>query len=422
MASDPAFRTGAMLIAGGVAMTLAAGLGIASGGLWPWAGAIALIAAALLLWRGARLMRRELMLALDQAEAFAHGDPSAIINQGPLSRLITRGIERFSADRRDAVAQARFQRALLDRLSTPVLGQCTDHGVIALNAAGGRLLGAEEITLEEARTRLGEGIVGAFEQARRGASPGIIELPALSGNRRHRVVGANTLSDKGPLAVIALTDIESDLEAAELLAWRTQARILTHEVMNGLTPVISMAQSAAETNTDATARESLSVLERRATQLLSFVERYRELAQPLSAHRRTTAVLDVLHDAVGDLGDVQISVTPHDLRADIDPALATRAVANLIKNAREALATRDGAQITAHAWRSADNELVIDIDDNGEGFSGDATANLFQPFFTTKMTGMGIGLALARQIALAHKGSLSMTPSPLGGARLRLVL
>jgi two-component system sensor kinase FixL len=65
---------------------------------------------------------------------------------------------------------------------------------------------------------------------------------------------------------------------------------------------------------------------------------------------------------------------------------------------------------------------VIDVDDNGSGFSAEAAANLFQPFFTTKQTGMGIGLALARQIALAHKGSLSMTPSPLGGARLRLVL
>lgn len=420
MGSDPAFRTGAALVVGAVAATLAAGFCLASGDLWFGCGLIAIAAAAL--WRGLALMRRELSLALDQAEAFAHGDPSSTANQGRLSRLIARGVERFSADRREASAQSQFQRALLDRLSTPVLGQRADGGVIGLNAAGGRLLGAEELNIDTARALLGDAILTAFERTRQGAPPDVIDLPALSGIRRQRVAGANTTSPRGPLAVIALADIESELEAAELLAWRTQARILTHEVMNGLTPVISMAQSAAAANTDSSARETLAVLERRATQLLSFVERYRELAQPLTARRRTTDIRDVLQDAVGDMENVEMSVTPHDLRADIDPALATRAIANLLKNAREALTGREAPRLAAHAWLSDDYKLVIDVDDNGSGFSAEAAANLFQPFFTTKQTGMGIGLALARQIALAHKGSLSMTPSPLGGARLRLVL
>jgi two-component system C4-dicarboxylate transport sensor histidine kinase DctB len=134
-------------------------------------------------------------------------------------------------------------------------------------------------------------------------------------------------------------------------------------------------------------------------------------------------VSDLLHDAAGSaVAGANVKIEPADLRADIDPALATRAIANLIKNAREAVAGSPSGQVAIHAWLSDDYRLVIDVDDNGEGFSAEAENNLFQPFFSTKNDGMGIGLAVTRQVASAHKGALSMMRSPLGGARLRLLL
>ncbi|MBN8608225.1 MAG: hypothetical protein J0L81_15000 [Caulobacterales bacterium] len=423
MASDRASRNGALLLGGALLAALGAGLAFAQGGVWLWLG-LAVLAVALLIARaGARFLLRELNIARDQAESFALGDPSAIVNQGELSRLMTRGIERFSAERREAAAQAQFQRALLDRLSTPVLGQEVDGSIIGLNTAGCRLLGAEKLSADDALTRLGESLRAAFAQSRNGAPPDVVDLPSFAGARRQRVASANISSATGPLTVIALTDIEGELEAAELAAWRTQARILTHEVMNGLTPVISMAQSAAA-GANASTREVLSILERRAALLLSFVERYRELSQPLTAQRRSALVADILQDATGAPDDhTTIKIEPADLRAEVDPALATRAIANLVKNAREAIANNaSGGHVVIHAWLSDEYRLVIDVNDNGDGFSTEAEANLFQPFFSTKRDGMGIGLAIARQVAAAHKGALTMMRSPLGGARLRLVL
>lgn len=422
MASDRASRNGALLL--GFAMLVAAGAGFAfaCAGAWIWLGLAALAAAVLAARAGMRLLRRELKIARDQAESFALGDPSTIVNQGELSRLMTRGIERFSAERREAAAQAQFQRALLDRLSTPVLGEAVDGGIVGLNAAGCRLLGAEKLSADDALRRLGEDLIAAFAQSRNGAPPDVVDLPSFAGARRQRVASANIAAATGPLTVIALTDIEGELEAAELAAWRTQARILTHEVMNGLTPVISMAQSAAD-GADAQTRDTLAILERRAAQLLSFVERYRELSQPLSAQRQGVLVSDILQDAIGDADNhTTVQVEPADLRIALDPALTTRAVANLVKNAREAVAGRADGRVAIRAWLSEEYRLVIDVDDNGDGFSTDAAANLFQPFFSTKQDGMGIGLAIARQVAAAHKGALTMMGSPLGGARLRLVL
>lgn len=423
MGSDPDLRAGVSLGAMAIIFASLSGYGLATGGVWLWASVAGIALSVFFTAQGLRLARRELAIALDQAESFALGDPSIIVNRGALSQWMTRGIERFSAERRDAVAQAQFQRAILDRLPTPVVGLQADSTIIALNAAANCLLGSPKLSAVNAQNLLGGDLVAAFDGARNGVPPETAKISSLSGMRRHRLASAQIATPGGPLIVVALTDIEAELEGAELSAWRTQARILTHEVMNGLTPVISLAQSAASAPVNEATRDTLAVLERRASHLFSFVERYREVAHPLNAELRATSIAELLADAVGAAAsNTEVVVEPSGMSAHLDPALATRAIANLVKNAREAIAHDRDGKVRVHAWRAEDSRLVIDVDDNGPGFTDDATANLYQPFFTTKADGMGIGLAVTRQVALAHKGTLSLMPSPLGGARLRVVL
>ena len=213
----------------------------------------------------------------------------------------------------------------------------------------------------------------------------------------------------------SIENLSGELTARESSAWRNLIRVLTHEIMNTLTPVTSLAQTAATMldKPDATdeIREAVTTIARRSEGLTNFVSRYRELLKVPQPDPEAIRVSDALNSVVslmsGELEgvDVGIDVKPESLEIDADRQLLDQVLVNLVKNATDAIKDAELPQL----WLSGKldfGRVLIRVRDNGSGIADDAMDQVFIPFFTTKRDGSGIGLSLSRQIMTAHHGEI----------------
>jgi signal transduction histidine kinase len=214
--------------------------------------------------------------------------------------------------------------------------------------------------------------------------------------------------------------------------------VLTHEIMNSLTPVTSLARSGAEMVAAAEdgggdlsqARIATETVARRAEGILRFVQSYREFAQTPEVHRRRFKAEpwgeEILRLAVTSTGeravDARLEVEPKSLTIDADPELLAQAALNLLRNAVRATAEADEPVVVLRIARDRDARFRIEVRDNGRGIAEDRREDIFLPFYTTHKGGSGVGLSFARQVALAHGGSIVALDAPEGGATLRMLV
>ncbi len=241
-----------------------------------------------------------------------------------------------------------------------------------------------------------------------------------------------------PVSVLSILPVQSELGALEVAAQADLVRVLTHEIMNSLTPVTSLARSGAEmvaaaeeAGVDlADARVATETVARRAEGILRFVESYREFAQAPDVHRRSFKAQpwaeEILRLAVAGVSDreidARVEVQPKSLSLNADPELLAHALLNLLRNAIRATAEVESPEVLLTVQREANGRCRIDVDDNGPGIPEDRREDIFLPFYTTHKGGSGVGLSFARQVALAHGGSISALEAAGGGARIRVVI
>jgi signal transduction histidine kinase len=242
----------------------------------------------------------------------------------------------------------------------------------------------------------------------------------------------------GTVRAVAVQVIQSELNAVELAAQSDLIRVLTHEIMNSMTPVTSLAHTAVQlmaTAGDAEvvvdARAAVETLARRADGVMNFVESYRELSRRPQIRRRGFAVLAWAREleAVFRATDAgkgiafSLTVEPDDLVIEADPDLLSQVLINLLRNGAEAAAGhQDDPAVSLSFTRTRGGRTQIEIADNGPGVPDELAQDVFLPFFTTKPKGSGVGLSLARQLVLAHHGSINLEVSPEGGALFRIML
>lgn len=242
----------------------------------------------------------------------------------------------------------------------------------------------------------------------------------------------------GKYRLVTLQDIRRELEENEIDAWQKMARVLTHEIMNSITPISSLASTAssiltrlfdegdsappASSISDARcdAQAALHTIERRSRSLLYFVEGYREFLTPPRPSLGLVPCGEVLGRVKTLMGgilaakriELRLSVPNPDLELLADNALVEQMLINLVKNSVEAM---DGGRkpiIEISVYLDARDKTVIEVADNGPGIAAEILDKIFIPFFTTKKEGSGIGLCLCRQIMRLHNGSISVVSVP----------
>jgi len=227
----------------------------------------------------------------------------------------------------------------------------------------------------------------------------------------------------------SIENLSGELSARESSAWRNLIRVLTHEIMNTLTPVTSLAQTTVEMLDDPDSatdiREAIETIGRRSEGMIRFVSRYRELLHVPEPKAEDVGVLELLQNVATLLQpsmeniEIAVDVVPESLEIFADRQLIDQVLINLVKNAGDALAGTSDAHITL-SGRLNLGRAIISVADNGSGIHEDDIDQVFIPFFTTKRDGSGIGLSLSRQIMTAHNGDIALESSP-AGTTFRLV-
>lgn len=242
--------------------------------------------------------------------------------------------------------------------------------------------------------------------------------------------------------IISLNPIQRELDKKEITAWQNLVQVFTHEIMNSMTPVTSLSNTAAglleniaahpdaaTAESIADAHQAIAIVARRAQHLLGFVEAYRRIANPVRI-QSSDIPLQPLFREICQLFSVQASaknttldwqITPANLSLKADQAQIEQVLINLVKNSLEAIGPTVAGEIHLHAYIGADGNLIIDVADNGCGIPSDKAEQIFIPFYTSKREGTGIGLFLVKQIMQAHLGSVYATHSERGGALFRLL-
>ena len=234
------------------------------------------------------------------------------------------------------------------------------------------------------------------------------------------------LKDKH-VRIIALSDVSHELSNQEVDSWIKLIRVLTHEIMNTITPVTSLSETLLkELNSEelytaksssaeqAKMKQGLETIHKTGTELLAFVNNYRRFThvpQPKPALFYVEPFLERM--AMLCNHEVEIEVTPKDLLAYADESLISHVVTNLLKNAVEAFnglqsEPKTKASIRLHAYTNEQEAVIIDVSNNAGLIPDDIAYHIFIPFFTTKPEGSGIGLSLSRQIMRVSGGSLSL--------------
>ena len=236
------------------------------------------------------------------------------------------------------------------------------------------------------------------------------------------------------LLLVSLKNIHSVLENKEIEAWQKLIRVLTHEIMNSLAPIISLSETLAERINESSPKnqlppmtvQALQAIHRRSKGLLDFVQNYRKLTRIPAPQFSMIAIKDLfaeiqkLHFA----SDIRyhFSCPDDSLQILADRSQIEQVLLNLIRNAEEACTEIPEPAIHLSACMLAETkQIAITVEDNGPGIVPEALDKIFVPFFTTKPGGSGIGLSLCKQIMTLHKGNIAVRSHPGQGSCFTLL-
>ncbi|MET0391862.1 MAG: ATP-binding protein [Chitinophagaceae bacterium] len=241
--------------------------------------------------------------------------------------------------------------------------------------------------------------------------------------------------------LIAFQNISEALDETEAKAWQKLLSVMTHEIMNSIAPISSLAetlkhrlqQSPAALQTDPGTRDDLELgidtIRKRSEGLLKFAQTYRNLNKITAPNLKTVQVSDIfanIHQLMQPTMQqknisLEIVVKDPGLMLEVDPNLIEQVLINLVVNAMEAVKDRPEARIILSAWQATGKKAVIRVADNGTGIPGELLDRIFIPFFSTRKSGSGIGLSLCKQIMLLHRGSIQVQSVENEGSAFQLI-
>lgn len=333
----------------------------------------------------------------------------------------------FEKERNEIREQEQYYGKMLDHVQTGIVVVDEDgERINYCNAMALRILGMATFSNIKQLKRISESLDVAFRKVAEGA-----EEKASYFNESSRVTISITASEaeiRGKnVKIVAFNDISSDIEENESSSWTRLIRVLTHEIMNTVTPIASLSDAlvkyaesdaSEEVKTDSHApdiKAGLQTIATSANGLIKFVESYRNLTH-IAAPVRKAFFLRELIDTIrkltaGQFAGAGASFLYEEKDEDIllyaDFGQISQILVNLVRNALQAGAS----EVRITAWIDSMESVVVDVANNGQPISKESREEIFVPFFTTKPSGTGIGLSISRQIMRLHNGTLRLSCS-----------
>ena len=326
--------------------------------------------------------------------------------------------------------QEQYYSLMLEQVATGIVVVNENGNVMQANSAAKNLLNYQSFNHIEQLKRIDNNLFNTFYRLKNGETHQFLKL-TYKNNITHLSLRATSFLSHGEnLRIISVHDISNELYAKELESWQKLIRVLSHEIMNSITPITSLSETLLnyfippekplDKKTVANTVKGLEVINERGTGLIRFVESYRKLtrlSKPVLKHvnlRNLIEHLMLLLENEADFQRIQFNVeteTP-DIGIKADEAQLSQVLINLIKNAMYAVKDITEPRISVRAHYTQNGRCEIQVIDNGSGIPPEIMEQIFIPFFTTKENGSGIGLSLSRQIMKNHGGSIEAVSSP----------
>ncbi|HVZ26510.1 MAG TPA: HAMP domain-containing sensor histidine kinase [Sediminibacterium sp.] len=334
----------------------------------------------------------------------------------------------FKVISREKETQYHYLQKILELVDTGILSYGTESGhVVWLNDSLKKMLQLPYLRTIHSLEKRDAALYAEIMQLKPGNSH--IATIHQNGNQYKILLSATAFQTDGQkYYLIAFQNINEALDETESKAWQKLLSVMTHEIMNSVAPISSLAdtlknrlqQTMAEMDNSNGVVEDLELgintIKKRSEGLLKFAEVYRNLNKISTPNLKQVYVRDLFENmhnlmeptlqAKGIEMDILLKDT--ELQLEVDPSLIEQVVINLIVNAMEAVKESPAPVITLSASVNEQGRTVVRVTDNGIGMSEEVMQNIFIPFFSTKKNGSGIGLSLCKQIILLHKGHITV--------------
>jgi nitrogen fixation/metabolism regulation signal transduction histidine kinase len=333
---------------------------------------------------------------------------------------------------------------MLSRASWPALVNVrleADGSVQILNTAAKRMLNIEKLNHISEISKINKELHHAIQNLRTGGSE-LIKIAHPDGIMQLSVYAIELVLRDMKFKLVSLQNIQSELEEKEMEAWQNLIRVLTHEIMNSIAPISSLAATISGEIRHKIKQKGeipvqdledylmgISTIEKRSEGLINFVSDFRSLAHIPSPKFTAITIKDLfervellLHHQL-ETGQVTLKkrIIPQDLLLFADISLIEQVLINLTQNAIHAVEDTDVKSITLGGFIDENGKIIIEIEDTGKGIGEEALNKIFIPFFTTKKKGSGIGLSLSKQIMRRHKGNIQVRSTLGNGTVFKLI-
>jgi len=342
-------------------------------------------------------------------------------------------IKKFREIRAEKEAQYHYLKTIVQHVGIGIITFEKNGEIQIINAAAKNQLNIDQIKNIRQLKSVSPELVDTFQMLKTGGRD-LVKIERGGDDVQLAVYAIElSLRDK-EFKLISIQNIQSELDEKEMEAWQNLIRVLTHEIMNSVTPISSLAATVEDdlnyqmknntldqiTNEDIEDMHlALKTIHNRSDGLIKFVNDFRNLTRSPMPNLEFMEIKDLFDHILillkFDMERVNIKMNceiEDDLNVHVDKEQIEQVLINLIKNAIQALAEEDDEnktkEINIKAGHHEKSGIYISITDNGPGIDEEALKKIFIPFFTTKKTGSGIGLSLSKQIMRRHKGSVTV--------------
>ena len=346
-----------------------------------------------------------------------------------LSGAFSEVMDEFRKARTEKEEHYRYLQTIVQHVGVGLMAFTPDGEIDLINTAAKKLLkihGAKNIN---DLSRLSKNLVDSLFNIKAGNKV-LIKVAGENDLSQLSIYATEFKMREKHFTLVSISNIQSELEEKEMEAWQNLIRVLTHEIMNSVTPIVSLSstvndilgnsESGLSEDTVTDIKGAVSTIQRRSKGLIHFVDDYRNLTK-IPVPNFQNVMVSSFFDRMLKLLKQQLEskkvrilseVIPADLEVMADPDLIDQVLINLIVNAINAVENANDPEVKLTGRIDPTGSVIIQVIDNGKGIPTELHEKIFIPFFTTKKEGSGIGLSLSKQIMRVHKGSISVSSVP----------